>query len=224
MSIELSERILKIKENIEKVCREAKRSPQDIVIIAASKTVSAQRLKSLKEYGVNICGENRVQELLEKYGNVDTVWHFIGRLQTNKVKYIYDKIKLLHSLDRISLAQEIEKRCSAADIVLDALIEINVGGEENKGGIHPEQVLSFFNEVKDNFPHIRICGIMAVMPINAEEKYYLLMKDIYDRIKAYSGDIKYLSMGMSGDYITAIKYGANIIRLGRALFGERIYV
>jgi pyridoxal phosphate enzyme (YggS family) len=224
MSNGLYENICKIKTDIEKICSEINRNPQDITLIAASKTVSAERLKPLKGYGINICGENRVQELLEKYGSVDTEWHFIGRLQTNKVKYIYDKIKLLHSLDRISLAQEIEKRCSAADIVLEALIEINVGGEENKGGIPPAEVLKFFNEVKNNFPHIRICGIMAVMPVNAEEKYYLLMKDIYDRIKAYSSDIKYLSMGMSGDYITAIKYGANIIRLGRALFGERIYV
>lgn len=220
----LFENIKLLRANIEKACKESNQKPSDITIVAASKTVPAQKLKELKELGINICGENRVQEFVEKYGKVDTDWHFIGRLQTNKVKYIYDKISLLHSLDRISLAEAIEKRCAASNTVLNALIEVNIGGEDNKGGVMSQQAQEFYYTVKQNFAHIRICGVMAVMPAGTtDNKYYLQMKDIYDKIKWAGGEeVKYLSMGMSDDYFTAIKCGANIIRPGRALFGDRV--
>lgn len=221
----LAENILKVKQNIEEVCKKYNLNPKDITIVAASKTVKAEQLAKLSENEIYICGENRVQEFLEKYGKFNTRWHFIGRLQTNKVKYIYDKIELLHSLDRISLADEIEKRCASSNIKLDALVEINIGGEKSKGGIEPQNAIDFYKQIKQDYTHIRICGIMAVLPAASPgDKYYLQMKDIYDKMKNIGGsDIKYLSVGMSDDYLTAIRYGANIIRLGRVLFGERIY-
>lgn len=223
----IKENINLIYQNINDICQKINKNPEDITVIAASKTVDAKRLTSLKQLGINICGENRVQELLEKYDKVDTEWHFIGRLQTNKVKYLTDKITLLHSLDRENLAKEIEKQYSKQNKILKALIEINIGGELSKGGIEPEKAISFYNIIKEKYPHISICGLMAVMPqytVKPQKKYYLQMKDIYDKIQSKEDkNFKYLSMGMSNDYITAIKYGANMVRLGRVLFGERHY-
>jgi pyridoxal phosphate enzyme (YggS family) len=218
---DLLQNINTINENIINVCLQTGRNPQDITVIAASKSVSWQRLAQLKG-SIGICGENRVQEFLEKYPHLDCDWHFIGRLQTNKVKYIIDKIKLLHSLDRESLADEIERQCVKNNTdKFDALIEVNIGGESSKGGISPDEAEEFYLYVKKSCPHINVCGLMSVLPIGADEKYYLQMSALYDRINGISGGFKYLSMGMSDDYITAIRYGANMIRLGRALFGER---
>lgn len=223
----LYENIISIKQKIKELCIIENKNEKDITIIAASKTVPIEILNTLNGYGISICGENRVQELLQKYGAVNTQWHFIGRLQTNKVKYIIDKVTLLHSLDKIELAEEIEKQCVKSGIKFKALIEINIAGEENKGGIPLEKAVDFYKELK-KYPHIEICGLMSVMPeISGEkvnEKYYLQMQEIYGKIKNNAEScFKYLSMGMSGDYLTAIKYGANMIRIGRALFGERNY-
>ena len=223
----LKENIENIKQNINTLCKQLNKNSDDIQIVTASKTVSAEILKQLKGYGINICGENRVQEFLGKYNTFDCEWHFIGKLQTNKVKYIIDKITLLHSLDRIELAAEIDKQCIKNNIKLNALIEINIAGEQSKGGIAPENALEFYNEIKNKYANINLCGIMSVMPVNgdkAEDKYYLQMKDIYDKIKKEEGsNFRYLSMGMSDDYLTAISCGSNMIRLGRAIFGERHY-
>ena len=167
----------------------------------------------------------RVQELLEKY-TPDVRWHFIGQLQTNKVKYIVDKVELIHSVDRLSLLQEIDRQAKKHGKVQDILIEVNIGGEEKKGGVAPAEVIDFAKEV-DKYPSVRLKGLMSVLP-NVEKEalnaFYLQLSKLYDTLKQTklnNADIRYLSAGMSNDYDVAVKYGANIVRLGRALFGER---
>lgn len=223
----LSENVKQVFNNIQDACAVHGKNAGEITVIAATKTVQVDTLSNLKDLGISICGENRVQELLSKHGFVDTEWHFIGRLQTNKVKYICDKVTMIHSLDRTALAEEIEKQCAKRDIIMDALIEVNVAGEAQKGGIPYGEAEEFYRSLSA-YPHIRVRGLMSVMPIlssgGVDEQYYLQTSRLYDTIKASAGEgFKYLSVGMSDDYITAVKYGANMLRLGRVLFGEREY-
>lgn len=196
---------------------------EEITIVAATKNVDAETLKQLNYSKIKICGENRVQEFLGKYGHVDTVWHFIGNLQTNKVKYIIGKISLIQSVNSLKLAKEIDRLSLKANRISDILIEINIANEDSKTGIKKED----FESGLDDFlylKNINILGLMAIMPNNNTENKdcYLQMRALYDKIrKERISSFKYLSMGMSNDYITAIECGANMIRLGTALFGER---
>lgn len=213
-------------ENIRKVCAECGRSFSDILIVGASKSVPAERLKFVYENtDIRVFGENRAQELLEKY-TPEFRWHFIGQLQTNKVKYILDKTELIHSVDRMSLAREISKQAAKLNKTQDFLIEVNIGGESAKGGVAPDGVVDFAKEAV-KLENVRLRGIMSVLPAVSErelEKFYLQLADIYaklKKIKLDNADITYLSAGMSNDYALAIKCGANIIRTGRAVFGER---
>ena len=211
---------------LETALEESGRSIKDVLVIGASKTMPLERILFVRDNtDVKIFGENRVQELLEKY-TPDVRWHFIGQLQTNKVKYIIDKVELIHSVDRISLLQEIDRQAKKHGKVQDILIEVNIGGEEKKGGVAPEEVIDFAKEV-DKYPSVRLKGLMSVLP-NVEKEaldaFYLQLSKLYDTLKQTrldNADIRYLSAGMSNDYDVAVKYGANIVRLGRALFGER---
>lgn len=211
---------------LETALEESGRSMKDVLVIGASKTMPLERILFVRDNtDVNIFGENRVQELLEKY-TPDVRWHFIGQLQTNKVKYIVDKVELIHSVDRLSLLQEIDRQAKKHGKVQDILIEVNIGGEEKKGGVAPEEVIDFAKEV-DKYPSVRLKGLMSVLP-NVEKDalnaFYLQLSKLYDTLKQTrldNADIRYLSAGMSNDYDVAVKYGANIVRLGRALFGER---
>lgn len=211
---------------LETALEESGRKVQDVLVIGASKTMPLERILFVRDNtDVKIFGENRVQELLEKY-TPDVRWHFIGQLQTNKVKYIIDKVELIHSVDRISLLQEIDRQAKKHGKVQDILIEVNIGGEEKKGGVAPEEVIDFAKEV-DKYPSVRLKGLMSVLP-NVEKDalnaFYLQLSKLYDTLKQTkldNADIRYLSAGMSNDYDIAVKYGANIVRLGRALFGER---
>lgn len=211
---------------LETALEEAGRNVKDVLVIGASKTMPLERILFVRDNtDVKIFGENRVQELLEKY-TPDVRWHFIGQLQTNKVKYIVDKVELIHSVDRISLLQEIDRQAKKHGKVQDILIEVNIGGEEKKGGVAPEEVIDFAKEV-DKYPSVRLKGLMSVLP-NVEKDalnaFYLQLSKLYDTLKQTrldNADIRYLSAGMSNDYDVAVKYGANIVRLGRALFGER---
>ncbi|HEY8390418.1 MAG TPA: YggS family pyridoxal phosphate-dependent enzyme [Clostridia bacterium] len=219
--IELKACIQGVKQKIEDIKKEYNLN-HDVTIVAATKTKSLEIINMLPDCGIDIMGENRVQEFIEKYPYLDKRLekHFIGQLQTNKVKYIIDKVSLIHSLDRESLAQELQKHASRLGININVLIEVNMG-EENKGGVPFNNVLDFYKTVQKNYPNIRIKGIMSVMPIGASENLYLQISKLYDILRIQSDDIKYLSLGMSEDYLTAIKYGANMIRLGRAILGER---
>lgn len=211
---------------LETALEESGRSMKDVLVIGASKTMPLERILFVRDNtDVKIFGENRVQELLEKY-TPDVRWHFIGQLQTNKVKYIVDKVELIHSVDRLSLLQEIDRQAKKHGKVQDILIEVNIGGEEKKGGVAPEEVIDFAKEV-DKYPSVRLKGLMSVLP-NVEKDalnaFYLQLSKLYDTLKQTrldNADIRYLSAGMSNDYDVAVKYGANIVRLGRALFGER---
>lgn len=211
---------------LETALEESGRSIKDVLVIGASKTMPLERILFVRDNtDVKIFGENRVQELLEKY-TPEVRWHFIGQLQTNKVKYIIDKVELIHSVDRLSLLQEIDRQAKKHGKVQDILIEVNIGGEEKKGGVAPAEVIDFAKEV-DKYPSVRLKGLMSVLP-NVEKEaldaFYLQLSKLYDTLKQTrldNADIRYLSAGMSNDYDVAVKYGANIVRLGRALFGER---
>lgn len=211
---------------LETALEESGRSRKDVLVIGASKTMPLERILFVRDNtDVKIFGENRVQEFLEKY-TPEVRWHFIGQLQTNKVKYIVDKVELIHSVDRLSLLQEIDRQAKKHGKVQDILIEVNIGGEEKKGGVAPAEVIDFAKEV-DKYPSVRLKGLMSVLP-NVEKDalnaFYLQLSKLYDTLKQTrldNADIRYLSAGMSNDYDVAVKYGANIVRLGRALFGER---
>ena len=197
------------------------------VLVAATKTQDSATIAEFHRLAPEAkIGENRVQELVEKYDPA-LEWHMIGRLQTNKVKYIIDKVSLIHSLDRLELAQEIEKQAAKRGKVQDVLVEVNMGGEESKGGVAPELVNGFIKSLS-RFEHMRILGIMSVMPRTDDEdalrKLYASLKALFEDVKGIeqgNADIKYLSAGMSGDYNIALEYDANMVRIGRAIFGER---
>lgn len=210
-------------ENINAVTDNIIRFNPAAKLIAATKTRTLEEIMTAVNTGkILSAGENRVQELLEKYDK-SIRWDFIGQLQTNKVKYIVDKVELIHSVDRLNLAIAIEKEAAKINKIQDILIEINSGKEENKGGIYLENTMDFLDELSV-FPHIRVRGIMAVAPLYYSKE--MLTKTFDEVYKVYqrleNKDFCYLSMGMSNDYVEALKSGANLIRLGRAIFGERV--
>lgn len=203
-------------------------SGREIMLIAATKTQTKETVDEFMAIAPDfVLGENRVQELVAKYDERYR-WHLIGQLQTNKVKYIIDKVELIHSLDRIELAKEIEKQATKHQKVQSCLVEINMGGEVTKGGVAPDEVTNFIRSL-EGYKHIKIEGIMSVLPnIDTPEldALYDELDVIFDKVKKIKQDnveIKYLSAGMSGDYKTALSHKSNVLRLGRIIFGERIY-
>lgn len=217
-------------ENLQEIREEVAKRGEHITLIAATKTQSKEVVDEFMSIAPDIVlGENRVQELIEKYDD-RYVWHMIGQLQTNKVKYIIDKVALIHSLDRIELAKEIEKQATKHDKIQPCLVEVNMGAELTKGGVAPGGVLDFIKSL-EGFKHIRIEGIMSVLPnLGDDSKLHEIceeLQNIYNSAKEIVQDnveIKYLSAGMSNDYKIALAHGANMIRLGRAIFGERQYL
>ena len=208
----------------------AKLSSDSATLVLASKTVSRDILIRLSTArpGV-IYGENKVQELLEKYYSAPEVtWQFIGRLQTNKVKYIVDKVSMIQSVDSDRLAQEIEKRCAKIDKVMDVLVEVNIGSEESKGGVTVQGLDDLLECIKD-CPHLRLKGIMSVLPNASEDELIPLygeLKKVFEQAKKVSSpnfEVSCLSAGMSGDYKTALKCGSTMVRIGSAVFGARVY-
>ena len=210
-------------ENVNYLISKVKSLNGEVKIVPATKTRSAEEINELLSFGITAMGENRVQELLSKYEQLKLPEiHFIGALQTNKVKYIVDKVCMIQSLDRLELAKEIEIRSAKIGKIMDVLIEVNYGEEERKSGIKPNELFTFARELT-KFPHLRIKGLMTVLPINAPDEMYSGMKELFDRLKDIVPTAEYLSMGMSDDYEKAIAYGANMIRPGTALFGKRNY-
>ena len=238
----IEENLSLIRDKINKAVlnRDNKYKNGDVRLLAVTKTVEPEKINFAISKGVNLIGENKVNELLEKYDKLNKDGleiHFIGNLQTNKVKYIIDKVSLIHSVNSIRLAEEINKRASQHNKIMDVLIELNIGGEESKIGIDPESVFEFTKTLKD-FENLSVKGLMTVPPPlenlkkadKNEEKYEILkifnkMYEIFIDIsskKLDNIDMRILSMGMSEDYEEAISRGANIIRIGRAVFGERL--
>ncbi len=207
------------------------KKPEDVILLAATKTVDIDTINYAIGQGVDYIGENKVQELLSKQdGIIDVHHHFIGHLQTNKVKDIIDRVELIHSVDSIKLAKEISKQAAKKNKVMDILLEINIGDEESKWGFTPENLLDGIKEISA-FDNIRICGLMAIPPMceNAEDnrKYFKQMYQLFVDIKAKNIDncfMNILSMGMSDDFDIAVEEGANLIRVGTALFGKRYYI
>lgn len=216
-------------EHIEEVRKAVAECGRDVVIVAAVKMQTSETVDELMRIAPDfVLGENRVQELTAKY-NPAYRWHFIGQLQTNKVKYIIDKVELIHSLDRDELAKEIEKQAAKHDKVQDCLVEVNMGSEISKGGVAPEETENFIRSL-EKYPHIRVRGIMSVLPNLGDtpelRAMYAALRDLFGRVRGMQQSnlsADYLSAGMSGDYKIALEYGSDMIRLGRTLFGERIY-
>jgi len=231
----LTDTELNVRETFERIsaaAEKAGRDPSGIRLMAVTKTVAPEKINEAIKSGCDLLGENRVQELLEKYESYDksAEIHFIGRLQTNKVKYIVDKVTMIESVDSIKLAEEIEKRCSKIDKIMDILLEVNIAEEESKGGFSPEEIPSVSEKIRD-FPHLRLRGLMTIGRFGAEieetRQYFEKMRHLLVDIKTKNIDniyINILSMGMSGDYELAVSEGATIVRVGRGLFGERKYV
>lgn len=218
---------MSIAENLDKIRNSI---PDNIKLVAVSKTKPVEDIKEAYNLGVRDFGENKVQEFLTKYDQFgsDVRWHIIGHLQVNKVKYIVGKVFLIHSLDSVKLLKELEKRYSKQNLYADALIEINIGREESKSGILLENLDELLSECKE-CSNVRIKGLMTVIPIGDEEsnrKYFSQMKSLFEKLKGLNlknVEMKYLSMGMTGDYKTAISEGANIVRIGQGIFGKRNY-
>lgn len=222
---ELAENIAICKEKVEQARMRGK-LPDEVTIVGASKTMDFSVIDMVDRGRLlKVLGENRAQELVEKYReNQSFEWHFIGVLQSNKVKTIIDKVSLIHSVDRLSLAKEISLAANKIGKVQDVLIQLNMGREESKSGFNPEDAIEAISKIKE-YENIRIRGIMAVMPIAHDEKLielYAQLREIFSNVRG--GDIDILSAGMTNDYELAIEYaGANMVRIGRAIFGERCY-
>lgn len=209
----------------------AEKAGNEVTFLAATKTVPPEIINNAIDLGLRYIGENRVQEFLSKNDKINPVAHrhFIGHLQTNKVKDIVGKAELIHSVDSVHLAKEISKKSKNLNIVTDILLEVNIGKEESKSGIAEEEVYKKLEEIK-KIDGINVKGLMTIPPICSEKaeirKYFSKMYKLFIEIKnnkLYNSNMVYLSMGMSGDYIEAIEEGANIVRIGTALFGKRNY-
>ena len=224
------ENIEAVKGRIEYIKRK-KNIDYDIILLAATKMIPPEKINFIiGECGVTDIGENRVQELLDKYDKINKTnvnIHFIGKLQTNKVKYIIDKVSLIHSLDSYKLAAEINRQSEKYGRITDVLIEINIGGEISKSGIAPEELSAFIDEISD-FSRLRVRGLMVIPPICSDtaeyikffQKTYSIFIDILQK-KIHNIYSPILSMGMSDNYETALEHGSNLIRLGTAIFGLR---
>lgn len=228
----IAENVKLVKENIAAAAMRCGRDPKEIKLVAATKMNDADRVREAIAAGVDICGENRVQELSEKLaqGAYDGCpLHFIGHLQKNKVKYIVGKVELIHSVDSVSLAQEINRRAAALGLTQDILLEVNIGAEENKSGFAPEELANALDEIAQ-FSSVRVLGLMAIPPIceisENNRVYFKRMKQLFIDIgqKKYDNvTMLHLSMGMSADYEVAVEEGADLVRVGTGIFGARNY-
>ena len=229
---------MSIKTNIEyinelkgKAAEKSGRKPEDVLLVAVTKLHSPAEINEAIDAGITDIGENKVQEIMNKYDDVKPVrWHLIGHLQTNKVKYIIDKVAMIHSVDSLKLAKEINKRAEQHDLVMDMLIQVNSAEEESKFGITTEETDQLIRQIAEECPHVRIRGLMCIAPLEADPEdarpYFAEVKKIYDK---YAGeksdriDFQYLSMGMTNDFQVAVEEGSNLIRVGTAIFGYRDY-
>lgn len=228
---EIAQNIASIKEQIAAAALRAGRKPEEVTLIAASKTQTSETIREAIAAGIRVCGENRVQELLphledQAYEGAEV--HFIGHLQTNKVRQIVGAVSLIQSVDSERLLDEIEKQAEKCGIVQDVLLEVNIGKEENKGGAFPEN-LSNLAEYTKNLSHVRLRGLMCIPPADADESQlrtlFAQTKQLFVDTRCKMGDnisdIDCLSMGMSGDFSLAIEEGATMVRVGTAIFGAR---
>lgn len=227
----LKENLQQVEENIKKACKRSGRDRADVTLIAVSKTKPVEMLQTIYDCGIRDFGENKVQEMCDKMEVLpgDITWHMIGHLQTNKVKYIVGKTELIHSVDSVHLAAEIQKQAVKKDVIVPILIEVNIAEEESKFGIHKEDTIAMVRQIAE-MDHLRIKGLMTIAPFveNAEDNrlYFREIKQLSVDIKNQNIDnvsMAVLSMGMTGDYEVAIEEGATLVRVGTGIFGERNY-
>ena len=227
----IKENMKHVEQVIDKVCEESGRNRSEVTLIAVSKTKPVEMLQEAYETGCRDFGENKVQELVDKYEVLpkDIRWHMIGHLQRNKVKYIVDKVHLIHSVDSIRLAEEISKEAVKKNVSVNILIEVNVADEETKFGTSLEEAKQLVREAA-KLPNVHIKGLMTIAPItqNAEEnrQFFQQLKKLSVDIAAENIDnvsMEVLSMGMTGDYSVAVSEGATLVRVGTGIFGERNY-
>ena len=227
----LIERYNEVKKHVEEACKRVGRDPREVTVIAVSKTKPLEMVEELRKEKVLDFGENKVQEIRDKYANISwpVRWHLIGHLQTNKIKYIVDKVALIHSVDSLHLAKQIEKEAVKKGVEAQILVQVNIAQEDTKFGIDGPEVMSLVEEIS-KFPHVHIRGLMTSAPFvaNPEEnrcyfkKLHKLFVDIREKnIDNVSMDI--LSMGMTNDYEVAIEEGATMVRVGTGIFGARNY-
>lgn len=227
----LEENLRQVEENIQKACDACGRDRNEVTLIAVSKTKPVEMLQTIYNCGTRDFGENKVQEMCDKMEVLpkDINWHMIGHLQTNKVKYIVGKTKLIHSVDSVHLAKEIQKQAVKQDVQVQILIEVNIAEEDTKFGIHKEDTIELVKEIAA-MDHLQIQGLMTIAPYveNPEDNrlYFREIKQLSVDIKNQNIDnvcMDVLSMGMTGDYMVAIEEGATLVRVGTGIFGERNY-
>ena len=227
----LEKNLKSIQDKVKDACKRSGRHPEDVTLIAVSKTKPVSMLQEIYDLGIRQFGENKVQELTDKYEKLpkDISWHMIGHLQRNKVKYLIGKTTLIQSVDSLRLAEAIEAEAAKKNCLVDVLIEVNVAREESKFGISPEEVLPLVEQIA-RFRHIKIKGLMTIAPFveNPEENRAIFadLHKLYVDIKQKNidnGTVSILSMGMTNDYEVAIEEGATMVRIGTGIFGARNY-
>ncbi|HEX3031930.1 MAG TPA: YggS family pyridoxal phosphate-dependent enzyme [Bacillota bacterium] len=225
----IQQNLLSVRDMIGEAALRAGRDSASIGLVAVTKTQSVENIQMVVEQGVSDLGENRVQELLDKYPQIKgpVRWHLIGSLQTNKVRQIVDKVFLIHSVDRWALAEEIDLRARQHGLVSQILVQVNVSGEESKHGISPEDTPEFVRSLA-GLPNLRVCGLMTMAPFYAEPE---TTRSVFTGLRKLAGEIdrlaiqgvsmEWLSMGMSNDYQVAIEEGATLVRIGSDIFNPR---
>ncbi len=229
----IKENLKQVEENINAACQRAGRNPKEVTLIAVSKTKPVSMIEEAIDYGIKDFGENKVQEMCDKIEKISNKlnWHLIGHLQRNKVKYIVDKACLIHSVDSLRLAQQIDSEAKKKNVVCNILIEVNIAGEESKFGVSKDQVKELLEEIKE-LTNVHVKGLMTIAPYveDAEENrgYFRAMNKLFIDMRQENADndnidMEILSMGMTGDYQVAIEEGATMVRVGTGIFGARNY-
>ena len=227
----IAENLQQVRNNIRRACQAVGRDPSEVTLVAVSKTKPVEMLKEAYDADARVFGENKVQEIMDKYDRLpgDIEWHMIGHLQRNKVKYIVDKVAMIHSVDSMRLAETIEQEAARHGVRVPVLIEVNVAQEESKFGLKTDEVLPFLMEAS-KLPHLEIRGLMTIAPYVEDPE---VNRAVFRELKKLSVDIaakninnmtmSVLSMGMTGDYEVAVQEGATMVRVGTGIFGERNY-
>lgn len=225
-SAQVRDNLLRIQERIERACRRSGRSPNDVTLLAVTKYLDAEHMRQLLDLGVEHVGENRVQAAVVKWQQLGErgTWHFIGHLQTNKVRDVLGRFQYIHSLDRLSLAQELDKRAGKAGTPVSCFLQVNVSGETTKSGLNPQEVKHFV-EIIGNMKYIRVIGLMTMAPKTDNPKetrpVFRRLRELRDEVRAMgvpNVPVEHLSMGMSGDFEVAVEEGATFVRLGQILY------
>ena len=228
----ITQNIAEIRSRMAAAAVRSGRKPEDILLIAVTKLHEPDEIEEALAAGITDIAENKVQEIQKKFDQIHSPanWHLIGHLQTNKVKYIIDKVVMIHSVDSLKLAQEIDKRAQAAGRTMDVLLQVNAAHEESKFGLDPKDVPQVMADILAECPNVRIRGLMHIAPYAEDPEevrpYFREVKELYETLKKVehpNADFTCLSMGRSHDFETAIEEGANIIRVGTSIFGERDY-